>query len=63
MDNYILLASSIIDKIEEFIITINPDIKTKVKTYKKYHTLLYGEAYYELEDSIAALLKEKTGGR
>ena len=57
MDKFQRLANEIIDLIEEKMLENNPDVK-KLVYKKKGNTMLYGEAYYNLEDEIAEKLRE-----
>jgi hypothetical protein len=62
MDRYEELASEVIDDVIDAILEQNPEIDT---TGKHGNTLLYGEAYYDLESSIADRIRDsavKRGG-
>jgi hypothetical protein len=62
MDRYEELASEIIDDVIDAILEQNPEIDT---TGKRGNKLLYGEAYYDLESSIADRIRDsavKRGG-
>lgn len=49
------LAADIIDEVEEAILEANPEIDVEKK---RGNTLLYGELYYGLEDSITEQLEK-----
>lgn len=55
MDRYEELACEIIDDVIDAILEHNPEIDT---TGKEGNTLLYGEAYYDLESNIAEKIRE-----
>ena len=55
MGRYEKLGCEIIDDVIDAILEQNPEIDT---TDKEGDTLLYGEAYYDLESSIAERIRE-----
>jgi len=55
MNKYEELANEIIDLIIETILEENPEIDI---TKKQGNTLLYGEAYFNLEDHIANRIQD-----
>jgi len=55
MDRYEELACEIVDDVIDAILERNPEIDT---TGKEGNTLLYGDAYYDLESSVADRIRE-----
>lgn len=55
MDRYEELACEIIDDVIDAILEHNPEIDT---AGKEGNTLLYGDAYYDLESSVADRIRE-----
>lgn len=55
MDRYEELACEIVDDVIDAILQRNPGIDT---AGKEGNTLLYGDAYYDLESSVADRIRE-----
>jgi len=60
LDRFQELAANIIDMVEYAIRKAHPEVDD-VASKCEGNTLLYGEAYYDLEDEVSNLLREKLG--
>ena len=58
MDKYQKLAAETIDEVENAIRQATPEVEV-IASRKEGNTLLYDEAYYDLEDYVASILREQ----
>ena len=57
-NKYEKLAAEIINEVESTIRQANPEVEA-MASEKEGNTLLYGQAYYDLENYIASVLEER----